>query len=138
MATTRNGCWTWIWSTRHCGLGQEVACWFQCWKNSTRFNWLSNNTDAIDAKMDGSILDKKSSFKKLWLSFSSKLDRVSYIISITKTASKKKTMLHQLQKQISRTVGPSLAATYSQTCPGKQCITNILHPDWSRNLCWPL
>ena len=61
-----------------------------------------------------------------------------YIISITKTASKKKTMLHQLQKQISRTVGPSLAATYSQTCPGKQCITNILHPDWSRNLCWPL
>ena len=22
-------------STRHCGLGQEVACRFQCWKNST-------------------------------------------------------------------------------------------------------
>ena len=22
-----------IWSTRHCGLGQEVACWCQCWKN---------------------------------------------------------------------------------------------------------
>ena len=21
---------TWIWSTRHSGLGQEVACWFQC------------------------------------------------------------------------------------------------------------
>ena len=19
---------------RHCGLGQEVACWFQCWENS--------------------------------------------------------------------------------------------------------
>ena len=24
---------TWIWSTRHCGMGQEMACWFQCWKN---------------------------------------------------------------------------------------------------------
>ena len=26
VATTRIGFWTWIWSTRHCGLGQEVAC----------------------------------------------------------------------------------------------------------------
>ena len=22
---------------QHCGLGQEVSCWFQCWKNSTGF-----------------------------------------------------------------------------------------------------
>ena len=34
-----NGFWTWIWSTRHCGLRQEVACWFQCWENSTSFVW---------------------------------------------------------------------------------------------------
>ena len=27
------------WNQRHCGLGQEVACWFQCWENSTGFNW---------------------------------------------------------------------------------------------------
>ena len=33
------GFWTWIWSTWHWGLGQEVACWFQCWKNSTGFIW---------------------------------------------------------------------------------------------------
>ena len=39
VATTRIGFWNWIWSTRHCGLGQEVACWFQCWKNSTGFVW---------------------------------------------------------------------------------------------------
>ena len=32
--------WTWIWSTRHCGLGQEVACWCQCWENSASFVWL--------------------------------------------------------------------------------------------------
>ena len=39
VATTRIGFWTWIWSTRHCGLGQEVPCWFQCWKNLTGFIW---------------------------------------------------------------------------------------------------
>ena len=41
VATTRIGFWTWIWSTRHCGLGQEVACWFQCWKNSAQFRMTS-------------------------------------------------------------------------------------------------
>ena len=40
-------------------------------------------------KMGGSVLEKKSSFKMLGLSFSSKLGRGSYIISIGKTASKK-------------------------------------------------
>ena len=39
--------------------------------------------------MDGCVLEKKSSFKMLELNFSSKLDWDSYIISITKTASKK-------------------------------------------------
>ena len=39
--------------------------------------------------MDGSVLEEKSSFKVLGLSFSSKLDWGSYIISIPKTASKK-------------------------------------------------
>ena len=34
----------------------------------------SNNTGAIDVKMDGSVLEKKSSFKMLRLTFSSKLD----------------------------------------------------------------
>ena len=52
------------------------------------FDW-SNNTGAIDVKMDGSVLEEKSSFKMLGLTFSSKLDWDSYIISIAKTASKK-------------------------------------------------
>ena len=39
--------------------------------------------------MDGSVLEEKSSFKMLRLTFSSKLDWGSYIISIAKTASKK-------------------------------------------------
>ena len=49
----------------------------------------SNNTGAIDVKMDGSILEEKSLFKMLGLTFSSKLDWGSYIISFTKAASKK-------------------------------------------------
>ena len=49
----------------------------------------SNNSDSIDAKMGGSVLEEKSSFKMLGLTFSSKLDWGSYVISIAKTASKK-------------------------------------------------
>ena len=50
------------------------------------FGW-SNNIGGIDVKIDG--LEEKSSFKMLLLTFSSKLDLGSYIISIAKTASKK-------------------------------------------------
>ena len=49
----------------------------------------SKNTGPIDVKIDGSILEEKTSFKMLGLTFSSKLDWGSYIISIAKTASKK-------------------------------------------------
>ena len=52
------------------------------------FDW-SNNTDAIDVKMEGSFIEGKSSFKMLGLTISSELDWGSYIISIAKTASKK-------------------------------------------------
>ena len=49
----------------------------------------SENTGAIDVKMDGSVFEKKSSFKMLGLTVSSKLDWGFYIVSIAKTASKK-------------------------------------------------
>ena len=49
----------------------------------------SNNNGSTDVKMDGSVLEEKSSFKRLSLTFSSKLDWGSYIICIAKTASKK-------------------------------------------------
>ena len=52
------------------------------------FDW-SNNNGSIDVKIGGSILQEKFSFKILGLTFSSKLDWGSYIISIAKTASKK-------------------------------------------------
>ena len=37
------------------------------------FDW-SNNNSSIDVKIDGSVLEEKSSFKMLALTFSSKLD----------------------------------------------------------------
>ena len=37
VVSTWIGFWTWIWSSRHCGLRQEVACCFQCWK---KLNWF--------------------------------------------------------------------------------------------------
>ena len=52
------------------------------------FDW-SNNSGAIDVKMDESVLEEKLSFKMLRLTLSSKLDWGSYIIYFAKTASKK-------------------------------------------------
>ena len=49
----------------------------------------SNNNGSIDVKMDESVLEEKSSFKMLVLTFFFKFDWGSYIISIAKTASKK-------------------------------------------------
>ena len=57
-----------------------------------KLSWLfdqSNNNGSINVKMDGSAFEEKSYFKMLGLTFSSKLDWGSYIISIVKTASKK-------------------------------------------------
>ena len=53
-------------------------------------------------KMDRSALDKKSFFKVLGLTFSSKLDWGSYIISIAKTASIKIGALIRSMKFLSR------------------------------------
>ena len=49
----------------------------------------SDHTGAINVKMDGSFLEENASFKMLRLTFSSKLDWGSHIISIAKTTSKK-------------------------------------------------
>ena len=48
-----------------------------------------NDNGSIDVKMDGSVLEEKPSFKMLGLTFSSKLDWGSYIISTAKTAPRK-------------------------------------------------
>ena len=47
----------------------------------------SSNTGSIDVKMEGSVLEEKSSFRMPGLTFSSKLDWGSYIITILRTVS---------------------------------------------------
>ena len=47
-----------------------------------------SENSAIDVKMDGYVVEEKSSFKMLGLTFSSKLDWGYYIISIAKSACK--------------------------------------------------
>ena len=70
-------------------LGKKWLVHFNAGKTQVvLFDW-SNNNGSIDMKMDGSVLEEKSSFKMLGLTFSSKLDWGSNIISIAKTASKK-------------------------------------------------
>ena len=49
----------------------------------------SISNGSIDVKIDESVLEEKSSFKMLGLTFPSELDWGSYIFSIVKTASKK-------------------------------------------------
>ena len=63
---------------------------------------------AIDVKMEGSLLEERSSFKMLGLTFSSKLDWGSYIISIAKTVSKKNGGLICSMKFLSSEVALSL------------------------------
>ena len=49
----------------------------------------SNNTGSIDVKMDGPVLEEKSSFKMLGLTIFSELHWDSYIISSAKSTSRK-------------------------------------------------
>ena len=79
------------------------------------FDW-SNNTGSIDVKMDRSVLEKKSSFKMLGLTFSSKLDWSSFFISIAKTASKKIVALICSMKFLSPEVALCLCKSTIHPC----------------------
>ena len=82
----------------------------------------SNNTAAIDVKMDGSLLEEKSFFKMLGLTFSSKLDWGSYIFSIAKIASKKIGALIRTMKFLSPEV-----ALYLYKCTIQPCMEYCCH-----------
>ena len=66
--------------------------------------------------MDRSLLEKKLSFKMLGLTFSSKLDWGSYIISIAKTASKKIGTLIRSMKFLSPEVALYLYKSTIRSC----------------------
>ena len=76
----------------------------------------SKNTGAIDVKIDGFLLEDKTSFKMLGLTFSSKLDWGSYIVSIAKTASKKIGALIHSMKFISPEVALYLYKSTIRPC----------------------
>ena len=83
----------------------------------TQLVWFdqSNKNGSIDVKMGGSVLEEKSSFKMLGLTFFSKLDWGSYIVSIAKTASKKLGALISSMKFLSPEVAVYLHE--STICP---------------------
>ena len=90
----------------------------------------SKNTGAIDVKMDRSVLEEKTSFKMLGLTFSSKLDWGTYIVSIAKTASMKIEALIRCMKFLSPGV-----AMYLYKCTIRSCMEYCCHvwagaPSW--------
>ena len=67
--------------------GRKWLVDFNTWETQLVLLDRSNNTATIDVKMNWRILEEKSSFQILGLTFSSMLDWGSYIFSIAKTAS---------------------------------------------------
>ena len=97
-------------------LGKKWLVDFSAGKTQlVSFDW-SNNNGSIDVKMDGSVLEEKSSFKMLGLIFSSKLDCGSYIISVAKTVSKKIEALIRSIKFLSPEVALYLYKSTAQLC----------------------
>ena len=94
----------------------------------------SNNNGSIDVKMGGSILEEKSSFKMLGLTFSSKLDWGSYIISIASTASKKIGAVIRSMKFLSPEVALYLYKSTIRPCMGYCCHVWTGGPSYSLDL----
>ena len=76
----------------------------------------SNNTGSIDVKMGGSVLETKSSFNTLGLTFPFILNWGCYIISIAKTACKKIGALIHSMKFVSPEVALYLYKSTIRSC----------------------
>ena len=87
----------------------------------------SNNNGSIDVKIDGSVLEEKSSFKMLGLTFSSKSDCSSYIVSIAKIASTKTGALIRSMKFPSPEVALYLYKSTIHPCM-EYCFTSGMVP----------
>ena len=88
--------------------GKKWLVDFKAGKTQLVLFYWSNNTGSIDVKIDGSVLEEKSSFKMLGLIFSSKLNWGACIIFIAKTAAKKIGALVRSMKFLSPEVAVSL------------------------------
>ena len=94
----------------------------------------SNNTGSIDVKMDGPVLEEKSSFEMLGLTFSSNLDQGSYINSIAKTASKKIGALIRSMKFLSLEVPLYLYKSTKHPCMEYCCHVWTVGPSLGASL----
>ena len=93
-----------------------MTCLFQLLKTQLVSFDQSNNNGSIGVKMDGSVIEEKSFFKKLGLTFSSKLDLDSHITSIAKTACKKTGALIRSMKFLSPEVALYLYKSTIRPC----------------------
>ena len=98
------------------GWGRKWLVDFNAGKTQLVLFEESKNTGAIDVKMGGLVLEEKSSFKMLGLTFSSNLDWGSYIVSIAKTASKKFRALIRSMKFLSPEVALYLYKSTIRPC----------------------
>ena len=104
-------------------LNYETLDWSKMWlvdfsagkTQLISFGWFNNN-GSINVKMDGFVLEEKSSFKMLGLTFSSNLDWDSYIISIAKVATKKIGALIHSMKFLSPEVALYLYKSTTHPC----------------------
>ena len=96
--------------------GRKWLIDFNAGKTQLVLFYRSNNAGNIDVKMDGSVPGKKLSFKMLGLTFSSKLDQGYYIVSITRTASKKIGALIRSMKFLSPEVALYLYKSTIRPC----------------------
>ena len=106
---------------KHCDRGKKGLVDFNARKTQLVLFDRSNNNGSIDVKMHGSVLEEKSSFKMLGLTFSSKLDWGSYIISIAKTVSKKIGALIRSMKFFSPEVALNLYKSTIHPCMENCC-----------------
>ena len=98
--------WGMKWLVDDFNAGKTQSVWFD----------QSNNTVAIDVKMDVSVLEEKSSFKLLGLTFSSKLDWSSYSFCMVKNAFKEIWALPRSMKFLSTEVALYLCKSTIQSC----------------------
>ena len=125
VATIRIRFWTWIWFARTVDWDRKWLVDFSARKIPLVplfFDWSTNN-GATDLKMDGPFLEEKSSFKILGFTFSSKLDRGSYIISIAKIGSKKVGALIRSMKFLSLEI--ALYCFKSTIRPCMECCCHV-------------
>ena len=101
---------------------------------------------AIYMKKDGSVLEEKSSFKMLGLTFFSKFDWGSYIISTAKPASKKIGALFRFMKFLSPevtlylykfTIHPCMVYCCHVWAGAPSCYLELLATKVDMWDCWP-